>query len=96
MTVQADWLAWRETVEPWHPLPDGRSCLDYLVTEVAEAVDARLRADRPGDDRSNGKEHSLVKELAQVVDMAFSTAIAYGLDLDAAIIDWQAEVLARG
>jgi NTP pyrophosphatase (non-canonical NTP hydrolase) len=89
-------MAWRIRVAPWHPLPDGRSCLDYLVTEVGEAVDARLRMDRPDDDRANGKQRHLGRELAQVVDMAYATAIRYDIDLDDEIDEWLAVVLERG
>jgi len=93
---QIGFAAWRIEVEPWHPHPDGRSCLDYLVTEAGEAVDARLRLERPHDDRTNGRERALGRELAQVVDMAYATAIRYGIDLDAEIAEWLEVVRRRG
>lgn len=38
------------------PLPDVAACVDYAITEAAEAIDARLRARRNGDKRNNGKD----------------------------------------
>lgn len=87
--------AWRVKVAPWHPAPGGRDSLDYLVTEVGEAVDARLRKDRPGDDRTNGKRRHLARELAQVIDMALCAGMQYGFDLDAELRAWMSEVEAR-
>jgi NTP pyrophosphatase (non-canonical NTP hydrolase) len=94
--LQNVFTAWRIKVAPWHPLPDANTCLLYLVSEIGEACDAVAFAQRPHDDRSHHKERHLGRELAQVVDMAYATAIRHGIDLDVEIDDWLSEVVLRG
>ena len=47
------------------PLPDVAACVDYAITEAAETIDARLRAQRAGDKRNNGKELDERREWGQ-------------------------------
>lgn len=94
-TQQEIWAQWRKDVEPWHPLPEGFDCLAYGVTEAAEALDTGLRLKRPQDDRTNGHKRNLGRELAQWVDMAYASAIRYGIDLDGECAAWRAEVMRR-
>jgi len=46
----------RQKIAGVFPLPDVSACIDYAITEAAEAIDARLRAQRNGDKRNNGKQ----------------------------------------
>jgi len=94
-TQQQVWAHWRADVAPWHPLPEGFDCLAYLSTEAGEALDTGLRLKRPQDDRTNGHHRNLGRELAQIVDMAYASAIRYGIDLDAECETWRAEVMRR-
>jgi hypothetical protein len=90
------WATWRDEVEAHHPLPEAFDCLAYLSTETGEALDTGLRLKRPRDDRTNGHHRNLGRELAQVIDMAYASAIRYGIDLDAECDAWREEVRARG
>jgi NTP pyrophosphatase (non-canonical NTP hydrolase) len=92
---QADWEDWRIEVADWHPLPERFDCVAYLCTEVGETMDAALRLKRKGDDRSHTRKRSLGRELAQVIDMTYASAIRYGIDLDQEIADWRNEVRDR-
>ena len=65
------------------------------MTEVGEAIDARLRLERVGDDRTNGRTRDLARELAQVLDMALCAGMQYDLDLDTALSAWMDEVEVR-
>ena len=93
---QEIWWNWRQIVQPWHPIPEAFDSLAYLSTEAGEALDSGLRLKRPDDDRTNGHQRNLGRELAQIVDMAYASAIQYHIDLDQEIRDWRAEVVARG
>lgn len=57
------------------PLPDVAACIDYAITEAAEAIDARLRAQRAGDKRNNGKELDERREWGQAGYMIASAII---------------------
>ena len=87
---QAQVTAWRAEVDAWHPTPEPFACVAYLATEAAEALDAALRDLRPADDRTNhhSKKATLGRELAQVIDMACTSATAYGIDLDTELQAW--------
>lgn len=89
---------WRTEVNAWHPTPEPFACVAYLVTEAAEALDRALREQRPHDDRTNhhSKKATLGRELAQVIDMACTSASAYNIDLEAELQEWFAVVRARG
>jgi NTP pyrophosphatase (non-canonical NTP hydrolase) len=91
----AAWQLWRIEVEDKHPLPPRFFCVAYLGTEVGEAMDAAIRIERRRDDRTHTRKRSLGRELAQVIDMAYASAIRYGIDLDQEIADWRNEVRAR-
>lgn len=88
---------WRDEVEAWHPTPSPRDSLDYAVTEIAEALDAALRMAHEDHDRTHKKESlSLGRELAQALEMIFTTANSYGIDLEHELGSWMNEVRARG
>ena len=57
------------------PLPDVAACVDYAITEAAETIDARLRAQRAGDKRNNGKELDERREWGQAGYMIASAII---------------------
>lgn len=88
---------WRDEVRGWHPTPPPFECVAYLATEAAEALDRALRDQRPHDDRTNShsKKATLGRELAQVIDMACTSASAYGIDLESELRDWFDVVRAR-
>ena len=89
---------WRDTVKDWHPTPSRLETAAYMVTEAAEALDAVLRIEAPGHDRTNGHhtKAGLERELAQTLDMLLTLANLYGVDVFVALYDWMAEVEERG
>ncbi len=74
---------WQESTS-WQ-LPDLTDAIDFLVTEVAEVVDARLRQDPRYVRARRGVSSKIIEELADVVFMAYVTAIVLEEDLDAAL-----------
>lgn len=79
----AEYVAHWEATTDWSrpTITDG---LDFLVTEVAEAVDARLRLNSRYV-RGRQDESTIIDELADVVFMAYICAIVLGEDLDRAV-----------
>ena len=89
---------WRETVEDWHPTPSPLETAAYMVTEAAEVLDAVLRLDAPGHDRTNGHslKAGLEREIGQTLDMLLTVANQHGVDAFCAMYDWMDEVTGRG
>lgn len=89
---------WRASVNDWHPTPTRLETAAYLVTEAAEALDAVLRLEAPGHDRTNGHhlKAGLEREIGQTLDMLLTLANLYGVDAHGAMYDWMSEVEERG
>lgn len=66
---------WRVRAEIGHAwlTPSPIDCLRYAVTEVAEAMDAWLRAQRPDDTRNNSRQMDVLDELGDCAIMLCST-----------------------
>lgn len=77
----ADWLTRGQFA-----MPDLRDAIDFLVTEVGELVEARLRQNTAYV-RNNDRQSDLAAELADVVFMAHITAQVAGVDIVAAVED---------
>lgn len=73
----------RALVESFHPTPSFQDCMAYAVTEAAEALDAIMRLERAGDDRTrpHAAKDSLGRELAQTAEMLGTAANLVGHDL---------------
>jgi len=64
-------------------MPDLKDCLDFMVCEAGEAIDARLRLD-PKYVRNNEKDSAIYKialELFDVIMMACTALDILGFDL---------------
>lgn len=73
----------RSQIEAIHRTPPLADCLAYAVTEAAEALDAVLRIERAGDDRtrSHAEKDAIGRELAQTAYMLGTAANLLGYDL---------------
>lgn len=73
----------RRQIEAIHRTPPLADCLAYAVTEAAEVLDAVLRIERAGDDRTraHGITDGVGRELAQTVYMLGTAANLLGFDL---------------
>ena len=88
---------WRANVQDWHPTPSKLETAAYLTTEAAEALDAVLRLEAPGHDRTNGHhlKAGLRREIGQILDMTLTLANLYGIDAFVELHAWMAEVERR-
>jgi hypothetical protein len=68
---EAHTLIWkfRAEMEPFWATPTPLDSLRYAFTEAGEAMDADLRARRPGDSRNNDRDVDLLDELADCAIM---------------------------
>ncbi len=70
-------LVWdfRKEAESYWPTPDRLDSLRYALTEIAEAIDAKMRLDRPDHVRNRDKDLRVESELA---DCAIMLLTAWG------------------
>ena len=73
----------RKQIEAIHRTPPMADCLAYAVTEAGEVLDAVLRIERAGDDRTRAHtaKDGVGRELAQVAYMLGTAGNLLGYDL---------------
>lgn len=67
-------MVWRfrAVMDPFWATPEPVDCLRYAFCEAAEAMDAWLRQQRPGDSRNNERQPDVLDELADCAIMLLS------------------------